>query len=889
MTTIPTKERIQGRIWIPLAAFLITACAMLAACACFGVFPFGAKTLLTVDMDGQYVHFHAWLRRALLDGEGLFLSPRAGLGINALPLFAYYLASPLSLLTLLFPAAALPEALFFVTVLKIGLIGASYACFAQRVFGARRSSLIFAPCFALCGFAMCYASNIMWLDTLILLPLAMRATHSLVTRGRWGGLLLSLALLFVTQFYLAYMAGLLIFLCFLIMLWVNKPVRPWRTVLTFAGVTLAAALCCAVLLLPTALRLLHNAANANFEAGLTWAPMFGFFDPLQRAFPSAFDSIQGGLPPIYCGTLALLLLPPYFINARIPWRERLGFGIITLILMVSFLYSPITFFWHAFDVAGWFQFRFSFLLSFVWVWAAHRCFTQLEDLRVSAVLGGGAAALLYVTVLQTGNFQFQPNLAHSLVPWIVVIWTAMLLALRLACGGRGGLSRSPKAKAILAALCVAMVAAETCGNAYCTLLSIDEENSYEERAGYESFFAQREALLAQLPDEPDSPYRVDTESGYNRNDGFTLGYNSMQLYSSTADRVLGDTLMRFGINARGLVHGHAGITIAMDSLLGIRYQMEAEAPNDYYLPAAEQDGLTAYENPYAFPLLFAAPATVLENRLPPMPLEKMDWGMTPVRENVFELQNRMFGALSGDADAPPFAPLAIESDELDGLTREDHPDGSVELRFSEGAEGVPTERLLARTEGDGPVYAYWAIRTESGEGTLRSDGRELATMRLSKAPQACYVGDFWPDEEVALDFELESEGISLTRRDLYQLNISALEKANNDAYASQMYDLQWKGHKLSGTVDVTNERDTLLFTVPYDTGWSATVNGKTVPVQRGLDLFCAVPLSAGRNYVKLTYTPPGFTLGTAISLSAFAGLALLWLVRRIAEKRKRAA
>jgi hypothetical protein len=57
----------------------------------------------------------------------------------------------------------------------------------------------------------------------------------------------------------------------------------------------------------------------------------------------------------------------------------------------------------------------------------------------------------------------------------------------------------------------------------------------------------------------------------------------------------------------------------------------------------------------------------------------------------------------------------------------------------------------------------------------------------------------------------------------------------------------------------------LLLSNGWLDGWSATVNGRDVPVVRGDGLVLAIPVEAGKNDVHLTFTPPGLLAGGAIT------------------------
>lgn len=75
-----------------------------------------------------------------------------------------------------------------------------------------------------------------------------------------------------------------------------------------------------------------------------------------------------------------------------------------------------------------------------------------------------------------------------------------------------------------------------------------------------------------------------------------------------------------------------------------------------------------------------------------------------------------------------------------------------------------------------------------------------------------------------------------------------------------------------------------FFSVTYDTGWSATVNGQDVPVLNSNGMM-AVPISAGENRIVFTYKVPWATAGLFVSLTAAAGwFVYVFLVHRIRKK-----
>jgi hypothetical protein len=92
--------------------------------------------------------------------------------------------------------------------------------------------------------------------------------------------------------------------------------------------------------------------------------------------------------------------------------------------------------------------------------------------------------------------------------------------------------------------------------------------------------------------------------------------------------------------------------------------------------------------------------------------------------------------------------------------------------------------------------------------------------------------------------------------------------------APQLLDLRLNFIKLRLKVP----RDGLLYVADtFDQGWSARVNGRSVPILLANYAFRAVPVEAGETTIELSYLPSGFRLGLAFSLSSVAAtLALLF-------------
>lgn len=72
------------------------------------------------------------------------------------------------------------------------------------------------------------------------------------------------------------------------------------------------------------------------------------------------------------------------------------------------------------------------------------------------------------------------------------------------------------------------------------------------------------------------------------------------------------------------------------------------------------------------------------------------------------------------------------------------------------------------------------------------------------------------------------------------------------------------------TATITLNRENLVFfAVPYDSGFTATVNGSAVEIEKVSNGLCAVLAPAGNNTIVFHYQTPGFALSRGITLAAF--------------------
>lgn len=93
--------------------------------------------------------------------------------------------------------------------------------------------------------------------------------------------------------------------------------------------------------------------------------------------------------------------------------------------------------------------------------------------------------------------------------------------------------------------------------------------------------------------------------------------------------------------------------------------------------------------------------------------------------------------------------------------------------------------------------------------------------------------------------------------------------------AADSFSIDNNGFEASVTRD---KKSLVFFSVPYDKGWTATVNGKAVEVEKVNAGFMAVAVDEGVSEIRFDYRNTGLALGTAVTLGAVAIFIVYMLV-----------
>ena len=873
------QESKSTRWTCPLAAAGLSLALYFVAYCFLGVWPIGPKSVMVVDMHHQYAPLLSELRDMLLNGRGFTYSFHVGLGGNFIPTFAYYLASPLNFLLLLFPENLLTEGILVITLLKGAATAAAFAACAQYITGRRSTAAVLCGVlYSLSGYMLAYSWNIMWLDVVALLPLVVLCMERMLRHGKPVAYILALALALFVNYYIGFM--LCVFLVLYMLVWLLRQPRTGKELFVgcfrFGIGSLLAGGLAAALLVPTALALGRTSA-AGGELG-DFTSNFPLFDLVGRMLFGASPTIRSGnLPNLYCGLPAVLLLPLYLANRGISLRRRLCYAGLLTVLLFSCTLTQIDLLWHGLHAPNDLPYRFSFLVCFVVLLMAAQVLTAPvtpSAKQVMASLGGCAAYLVLWERIDPDSAPSATILYTNLI--LLALYGAVLLA--------GALRRIPRQMAtrlLLAVVCIELVIGA--GN---TLEMVDSNEYYTNHSNYvdnEATAADAEAVRqvqALIKEELGEDFcRMEYLPRDTCMDPCLHHYAGLTTFASSnpyqTTLFMGD--LGYAINGVNSYLYHSFVP-AVDSLFGIRYVvLESNIANHPQLEQVSKvtvGGQTRYiyRNSLALPLGYMADENVGDYR--------------GLKYDPFGSQEQLYADLLGEWN------LLYEQMQLEALT-EGASLNSDTAFYVPGSEDE--EEFSATVEQDGQYFAFVDCRAADELTVLTStaDGQPQNTWNVvHHEPYIIDMGTLTAGQTVQV--WVKSDTAATGNIYLMRLNAEVMEQSLASLREGGLTVTSMSDTCIEGTL-TAKEDGALVLTVPYDKGWTVTVDGQpveTFPLAQTLDgtdgaLLCA-KVPAGNHTVELTYRAPGQMLGLLISLGSLLVVVLLWFIPALRRQKAHA-
>jgi uncharacterized membrane protein YfhO len=812
-----------------IIAFFLPFIVFVAVYYMKDIFPFGEECYLRSDMYHQYAPFYSELWNKLRSGETLTYSWDIGMGTNFISLMAYYLASPVNWIIMLFPQKYMIEIMNALIIIKLSFASVTLAYYLTEHFNTKKCTVaVFSIFYALSGYVCAYSWNIMWLDCIVLLPLIMLGLERLVKKNKGFLYCITLGLCIFTNYYISIMVCISVAIYFVVLILsmdrLSSPVLYLKKILRWGFYSILAAGLAACFLLPE-IYTFSLSASSSTTFPQSWTAYFSVVEMLTRQL--MYVPVHMGLehyPNIFCGVAVFILIPMYVCDREVKLTERIGKCAILLIFLLSYNLNVFNYIWHGFHFPNSLPARQAFIYIFFVLTMSYEAFHHLKSISDRAFGGSVWFALIFLVVASeifkdSETFTFKTFYISGL---FMLMYAALLfLEKRTKC-----FFPYPFIIALM------LVVVECSLNLNATGLGTTSRTSY--LADYDSV----SDCLEEVEEEDSSFYRIDKVFGSrSKNDGAWHNYKTISTFSSTCNAGMSTFFTNLGLEASTNAYGYNGSTLVTNSLFSVKYLLSnTELRTDkLFSYVTGSDGEYVYKNNYTLPVGYAIDHILDESATPSSVY------------NGIQNQDNLIEALTGVSNV-------------------------FQLMYSYNsvteAEFVPTTNghmYIYKPENTTDFISVTINGVTTTFSSLKTDNRILDAGYVTTSDVVTVGG------EPATSFK-----VYILDEDKF---LQAYNKLNSSAFLIGSYTTT----SFTGTV-TTSSHGTFLFSIPYDKGWSVYIDDKKCTTYAAFDALLAVDLTAGTHTVKLKYTPVNYVLGCIISVLCIIILIVIHLARKFVYK-----
>lgn len=839
MKTIFTKKSTYY-----LLAFLIPLGIISLVLAFQGIWWGSDTTILASDGFHQYVIFNQTLRNTLHGDGSLFYTFTSGLGLNFYALSSYYLGSLLSPLVFFFDLQSMPDALYLVTIVKFGLIGLSTYYSLKGIYQKIDSvwALLLSTSYSLMSFSTSQLEINSWLDVFILIPIILLGLHRLMEGKNQMIYYVALTCLFVQNYYFGYMTAIFLTLWTLVQLsWLEK--QRIKVFLNFTVVSILSALSSLFMLLPTYLDLKTHGETftkiVNLKTEDSW-----YLDFFAKNLVGSFDTTKfGSIPMIYVGLLPLLLTILFFTLKEIKWRVKLSYALLLATILASFYLQPLNLFWQGMHAPNMFLYRYAWVLSTVLIYLAAETSIRLKQISLKNFYGVIAFLTLgfLLTFFFREQYAFLEDVNFLLTLEFLILYSILFLLL----------FRHRLSAKWIATIFLLFGLFEISIHTHYQVQGLSQEWHFPSRSNYEEKLTDIYNLVKTAKSDNTSFYRTERLLPQTGNDSMKYNYNGISQFSSIRNRASSSVLDKLGFRSDGtnLNLRYQNNTIIADSLFGIKYNLATLDPNKFgFSLYKSSDTINLYESSFNQGL------AILTNQV------YKDVKFTNL---TLDNQTNFLNQLSG-LNHKYYYSIPISSVQ-----------NATELgnRITVNKATEETNATVSYTltvPANSQVYLNLPKITFSNENHKKvviTVNNQSSEFTLDNAFSFFNIGSFSEEQVVQVDIHFpENNQVSFDKPQFYRIDLLAFQEAATVLKEKQVV-TKAEGNKVTVDFETENEAS-LLFTLPYDKGWSATIDGKPVKIHRAQKGFIKIDVKPGQAQAILTFTPQGFYLGLIISICA---------------------
>ena len=811
--------------------------------------------LTASDCYEQYIPFMNAYYDIITGHKSMFYSLSGSMGYDFWAVFAYYLVSPLNFIILLFGKTGIVYAVNLLIILKLALCGGTFSIFLKnRVPSAKCSRIVmFSTMYALCGFMVGYAWNIMWLDGLVIFPLVMMGLDMLMDddNPRWYWYTFFLALQIIISYFIGYMTCIFILLYFFTYRFKSFG-DFWKKLLRIGLSSILAIGISAIILMPS-----FGGVQSTYISDEKLPT--GFYG----SYAESLQTLLLGVNPIgiefnrqyanmFLTTFGLLAAFIYITSGSTKLSDKIRHCILLAILIFSFNFKPANFIWHGLHEQTGIPNRFAFMAVFLMLTMGFAVCTRSKS-KVKKSSIRVALGLVVLTVGAIGFFNRKVIIQAGITCVFAMVY-AIILALA-----------SGKLKFILTQIFVyiEIVITIVIGLFSCSGTVIGDYGKYiddfnEINSTKEAGYYREKIDETYNPDEiyfeSDMQFFEPREMTFEKakeycsfmknmghlsvvNEGTVYGINSMSLFNTFNN--YSQTQFYCGTGATGGTNNvmYFGENPFMDMLLGVRYYYTryCNVFSDAYEYQKTVGEVEVYRNQYSLSTGYAIPDSMAQSTF-------------EYDDNPFISMNRLCHDITGKDI------FAVEN----VMTGEGTPDnGGLEYIYTvKDSE----KELLLQVRMDNLLQYFVYVNDEKVcESTRNQCVIDLGRLEAGDDVRICLI----PEREKELSGNVYGA----------YMDMKELERAYDILSKEQLVIEDCSDAYINGSITL-DEKSSVLITIPAAKGWTIYVDGQKTEYSVWKDLFIMLELEGGEHHIEMKYMTPGVETGAIVTA---AGL-LIFLI-----------
>ena len=860
---------------------VIVLVSMLTIYKSNGLYPFGIDTISWGDMDQQVIPLMSNLKDVLLGKEGAFFSFSNACGMNFFGVFFFYLSSPFSLLVVFVDKAEIASFMNVIVMLKMCTVaGTASAYFYHKHPDRPVQNVALSVLYAFSGYVMMYYQNVVWLDCMYVFPLLLWGLERL-QQGKRSLFIGALTATMIFSYYIGYMVVVFILLYAFVYLLTTKN----KSFAADFGLSCAvAALLSAVVWLPSLAQYMSSGRTVSIVESLRNSAMFPSY---QTSFPSIFS--------------ILFLFPFVFSVKRKEDKDvnlRFYLAILTLIPVVL---EPINKMWQTGNYMC-FPTRYAFITIFLCLslaldgLAPYPKTAESEAETNEDTQGAVKGKRRSLKTWWLANWKKQvPMYAMSVFALVITIGY-YLFAERYITDNRevvdqyshslwgNAASFEALLKLYVLAVLVGVVlylfyrlklVKPVCLWLGVTVMVLSElyvaPVTYMLTPAHSTETYSNYMVLSDKIKDEDF-FRVKTDKSYSYSGGdfdvthmSAMGYNAIGHFTSLTSSNYMTAIKQFGYTSYWMEVGNSGGSILTDALLSVKYQM-SHTENENDVLKGEYFNISSTE--YYLPLGILTKEDIIA---------KSDAADYTKRGH---LQTTLYEDFFGKTDGVSL--FTLEDEEY--VTLQNVTVSKKGEQYLLKPEQSGTAKIVFKfLVGEESTLYFNAF--DKNDNALKQKINEQFSVSVKAEKRSRNFGNYPKQRDNGLlnlgEYKNEIVTVSVTVKSEIAVRDFSVFSINNHRLKSEIAEAQTIGLKegkntLTGTYTAKGGESVFL-SVPYDDGFTLTINGEEEELYEVYDGFIGFYLKEGVNEIEISFRPQGLTIGSILTLLGI-GLCIAALV-----------